>query len=69
MVESFSLTDLSAIAYDLGIDWEELEGGKTDRVVEVLLLMERRNQIDLLLQYAKKRNSEFESRLSKGGIN
>jgi len=51
LLAHYTMTELEAIATQLGIDWEQLEGGdKRDKVRELLLYLDRRNRIDDLLQ-------------------
>lgn len=58
LVATHSLAELEAVAAKLGIDWENLNGGKKQRARQILLHLKRRNQLDELLAYLHKTGEE-----------
>jgi len=56
MADSFSLAELQQLCFDMGVDWESIEGeGKENRAQSLLQHFTRRNDLPLLLAEVRKR--------------
>jgi hypothetical protein len=50
LAEAFNLDELRVLAFELGVDWEELQGSsKTDKIIEFILHLKRRRRLDELI--------------------
>jgi hypothetical protein len=62
--ESFNKAELEEIVFDLGHDWENLAGErKNEKIVDFLLLLERRQEMPMLLDKAESLHPGFRSNL------
>jgi len=53
--EGFSLAELKVLAFDLGVDWDEIEGGtKSERVVGLLQYSKRRGLLENVLSLLRR---------------
>ncbi len=58
MAECFNMSELNTLAFNIGIDFEEISGvTKTERIVEFIKYCKRRGKIDeLILTINSERN-------------
>ncbi len=56
IIAHHSLAELEALAKKMDVDWEELHGGKKQRVRQLLLHLKRHNRLEVLLDYLKEKD-------------